>query len=119
MPNDGDLMDLSRYAPDEHTRRLLLVETLRAVPLPLVIVSGHPAPLSRVLPLTPQLWVHVALAWSGRADRTLRSHLGERLQPLGDAFIRRCACSSRRSSSPQVVLGMTNMGDMARVGRVH
>ncbi len=45
-------------------------------------------------------------------------HFGERLQPLGDAFIKAMRMLIAPIVFTTVVLGITNMGDMARVGRV-
>jgi aerobic C4-dicarboxylate transport protein len=45
-------------------------------------------------------------------------HVGERLQPLGDAFIKAMRMLIAPIVFATVVVGIANMGDMARVGRV-
>ena len=66
-----------------------------------------------------QLWIQVVLAM---AAGVLLGHLapaaGERMQPLGDAFIKAIRMLIAPIVFTTVVLGIANMNDMARVGRV-
>ena len=66
-----------------------------------------------------QLWV---LVMAGMAAGILLGHfaphVGERLQPLGDAFIKAMRMLIAPIVFATVVVGIANMGDMARVGRV-
>jgi aerobic C4-dicarboxylate transport protein len=66
-----------------------------------------------------QLWVHVV---AGMVGGVLLGHFapqtGERLQPLGDAFIKAMRMLIAPIVFSTVVVGIANMGDMARVGRV-
>ena len=59
-----------------------------------------------------QLWVHVVAGMIGGVL------LGERLQPLGDAFVKAMRMLIAPIVFSTVVVGIANMGDMARVGRV-
>ena len=85
-----------------------------------MIVSGHTAPaVAGSRRWYAQLWVHVAVGMVGGVlIGHFAPHLGERLQPLGDAFIKVMRLLIAPIVFTTVVLGMTNMGDMARVGRV-
>ena len=85
-----------------------------------MIDSGHPAPaVAGSRRWYAQLWVHVAIGMVGGVlIGHFAPHLGERLQPLGDAFIKVMRLLIAPIVFTTVVLGMTNMGDMARVGRV-
>jgi aerobic C4-dicarboxylate transport protein len=66
-----------------------------------------------------QLWVHVI---AGMIAGVLLGHfapeIGQRLQPLGDAFIKAMRMLIAPIIFATVVVGIANMGDMARVGRV-
>jgi aerobic C4-dicarboxylate transport protein len=66
-----------------------------------------------------QLWVHVI---AGMVAGVLVGHFapaaGDRLQPLGDAFIKAMRMLIAPIVFTTVVGGIANMGDMARVGRV-
>jgi aerobic C4-dicarboxylate transport protein len=66
-----------------------------------------------------QLWV---LVMAGMIGGVLLGHFapqaGERLQPLGDAFIKAMRMLIAPIVFATVVVGIANMGDMARVGRV-
>ena len=66
-----------------------------------------------------QLWVHVV---AGMIGGVLLGHfapqVGERLQPLGDAFVKAMRMLIAPIVFSTVVVGIANMGDMARVGRV-
>ena len=70
-------------------------------------------------PWYAQLWVHVMI---GTAAGVLLGHfapqVGARLQPLGDAFIKAVRMLIAPIVFATVVVGIANMGDMARVGRV-
>ena len=70
-------------------------------------------------PWYAQLWVLVMAAMVGGV---LLGHfapqVGERLQPLGDAFIKAIRMLIAPIVFCTVVVGIANMGDMARVGRV-
>jgi aerobic C4-dicarboxylate transport protein len=70
-------------------------------------------------PWYAQLWVHVI---AGMVGGVLLGHFapetGERLQPLGDAFIKAMRMLIAPIVFVTVVVGIANMGDMARVGRV-
>src|SRR5258705_5289287 len=66
-----------------------------------------------------QLWVHVI---AGMVAGVLVGHFapgaGDRLQPLGDAFIKAIRMLIAPIRVTTVFAGIANMGDMARVGRV-
>jgi len=66
-----------------------------------------------------QLWVHVV---AGMIGGVLVGHFApqtsERLQPLGDAFVKAMRMLIAPIVFSTVVVGIANMGDMARVGRV-
>ena len=66
-----------------------------------------------------QLWVQVM---AGMVAGVLLGHfapqVGERLQPLGDAFIKAIRVLIAPIVFATVVVGIAKMGDMARVGRV-
>ena len=83
-------------------------------------VSGHAAPAVTASPRWyAQLWVHVVIGMVGGVlIGHFAPHFGERLQPLGDAFIKAMRMLIAPIVFTTVVLGITNMGDMARVGRV-
>ena len=70
-------------------------------------------------PWYAQLWVHVM---AGTAAGVLLGHVapavGERLQPLGDAFIKAMRMLIAPIVFATVVVGIAKAGDMARVGRV-
>ena len=85
-----------------------------------MIVSGHAAPAVAASPRWyAQLWVHVVIGMVGGVlIGHFAPHFGERLQPLGDAFIKAMRMLIAPIVFTTVVLGITNMGDMARVGRV-
>ena len=85
-----------------------------------MIASGHPAPaVAGSRRWYAQLWVHVAIGMVGGVlIGHFAPHLGERLQPLGDGFIKVMRLLIAPIVFTTVVLGITNMGDMARVGRV-
>ena len=85
-----------------------------------MIVSSPAAPAVAASPRWyAQLWVHVVI---GMVGGVVIGHfaplVGERLQPLGDAFIKAMRMLIAPIVFTTVVLGITNMGDMARVGRV-
>ena len=81
------------------------------------VASPH-APATR-RPWYAQLWVHVM---AGMAAGVVLGHFapqaGDRLQPLGDAFIKAIRMVIAPIVFSTVVVGIANMGDMARVGRV-
>ena len=85
-----------------------------------MIVSGHAAPAVAASPRWyAQLWVHVVIGMVGGVlIGHFAPHFGERLQPLGDAFNKAMRMLIAPIVFTTVVLGITNMGDMARVGRV-
>ena len=66
-----------------------------------------------------QLWVYVV---AGMIGGVLLGHfapqVGESLQPLGDAFVKAMRMLIAPIVFSTVVVGIANMGDMARVGRV-
>ena len=80
------------------------------------VASPH-APATR--PWYAQLWVHVI---AGMVAGVVLGHFapqaGDRLQPLGDAFIKAIRMVIAPIVFSTVVVGIANMGDMARVGRV-
>jgi aerobic C4-dicarboxylate transport protein len=66
-----------------------------------------------------QLWVHVVAGMiAGVVIGYFLPELGQRLQPLGDAFIKAMRMLIAPIVFATVVVGIANMGDMARVGRV-
>lgn len=66
-----------------------------------------------------QLWVHVLVAMvAGVIVGHVWPMAGERMQPLGDAFIKAIRMLVAPIVFATVVLGIANMHDMARVGRV-
>lgn len=65
------------------------------------------------------LWVHVLVAMvAGVIVGHVWPMAGERMQPLGDAFIKAIRMLVAPIVFATVVLGIANMHDMARVGRV-
>ena len=97
-------------------------ESGTSLPLPVmsvaIDVSRRITPATR-RPWYAQLWVHVM---AGMVAGVLLGHfapqLGERLQPLGDAFIKLMRMLIAPIVFATVVVGIASMGDMARVGRV-
>jgi aerobic C4-dicarboxylate transport protein len=83
------------------------------------VAITQPASSTARRPWYAQLWVHVM---AGMAAGILLGHFaphaGERLQPLGDAFIKAMRMLIAPIVFATVVVGVANMGDMARVGRV-
>lgn len=81
------------------------------------VASPHAPATHR--PWYGQLWVHVI---AGMVAGVLLGHFapqaGDRLQPLGDAFIKAMRMLIAPIVFATVVIGIANMGDMARVGRV-
>ena len=81
------------------------------------VVRPHPSVARRAW--YAQLWVFVM---AGMVGGVLVGHFapqaGESLQPLGDAFIKAMRMLIAPIVFATVVVGIANMGDMARVGRV-
>ncbi|PYR65685.1 MAG: C4-dicarboxylate transporter DctA [Acidobacteria bacterium] len=70
-------------------------------------------------PWYAQLWVHVMAGMAaGVLLGIFAPQVGERLQPLGDAFIKAVRMLIAPIVFCTVVVGIAKMGDMARVGRV-
>jgi aerobic C4-dicarboxylate transport protein len=70
-------------------------------------------------PWYAQLWVHVIAGMvAGVLLGHFAPHAGDSLQPLGDAFIKAMRMLIAPIVFATVVVGIANMGDMARVGRV-
>lgn len=85
-------------------------------------VAVHVAPTSVSATQRPwyaQLWVHVI---AGMVAGVMLGHVapraGETLQPLGDAFIKAMRMLIAPIVFATVSVGIANMGNMARVGRV-
>jgi aerobic C4-dicarboxylate transport protein len=82
-------------------------------------VATHPPMAVTRRPWYAQLWVHVIV---GMMAGVLLGHFApqtaERLQFLGDAFIKAMRMLIAPIVFATVVVGIANMGDMARVGRV-
>jgi aerobic C4-dicarboxylate transport protein len=83
-----------------------------------VDIAPHMTPAPR-RPWYGQLWV---LVFAGMVAGVLLGHfaprIGERLQPLGDAFIKAMRMLIAPIVFATVAVGIANMRDMARVGRV-
>ena len=70
-------------------------------------------------PWYAQLWVHVIVGMiAGVILGQVAPRAGETLQPLGDAFIKAMRMLIAPIVFATVSVGIANMGDMARVGRV-
>jgi aerobic C4-dicarboxylate transport protein len=70
-------------------------------------------------PWYTQLWLHVIAGMlAGVVSGVVAPEFSQRLQPLGDAFIKAMRMLIAPIVFTTVVLGIANMGDMARVGRV-
>jgi aerobic C4-dicarboxylate transport protein len=70
-------------------------------------------------PWYAQLWIQVLIAMAiGIALGWLRPDLGEKMQPLGDTFIKAIRMLIAPLIFCTVVHGIAHMADMARVGRV-
>ena len=110
MPNDGDLVDLvPLFAP-----------TADSAATPARRRSRHTVPIQ---PLRRRwyatLWIQVVVAMSaGVLVGHFAPAAGERMQPFGDAFIKAIRMLIAPIVFSTVVLGIANMNDMTRVGRV-
>ena len=83
------------------------------------IAIAQPATSTTRRPWYAQLWVHVMTGMAaGVLLGLFAPHVGERLQPLGDGFIKAMRMLIAPIVFATVVVGIANMGDMARVGRV-
>ena len=83
-----------------------------------VDVAQRVAPAER-RPWYSQLWVQVFAGMVlGVLVGHFAPHVGEQLQPLGDAFIKAMRMLIAPIVFATVVVGIANMHDMARVGRV-
>jgi len=83
-----------------------------------ITVASPRAPATR-RPWYAQLWVHVM---AGMVAGVVLGHFapqaGDKMQPLADAFIKAIRMVIAPIVFATVVVGIANMGDMARVGRV-
>src|SRR5512132_1630428 len=83
------------------------------------IAIAQPSSSTARRPWYAQLWVHVMAGMAaGILLGHFAPHVGERLQPLGDAFIKAMRMLIAPIVFATVAVGIANMGDMARVGRV-
>jgi len=83
------------------------------------VAIAQPSPSTARRPWYAQLWVHVMAGMAaGILLGHFAPHVSERLQPLGDAFIKAIRMLIAPIVFATVVVGIANMGDMARVGRV-
>jgi aerobic C4-dicarboxylate transport protein len=83
-----------------------------------VNIASPRAPATR-RPWYAQLWLHVIAGMvAGVVLGHVAPQVGDSMQPLADAFIKAIRMVIAPSVFATVVVGIANMGDMARVGRV-